>query len=88
MLPPPGLGLKIILHMQKFQAKGLVILLLWPSISWFGIIFPEGHTSDFVKDHWIFKPFFLADNKTTSKVLKDKFTFMCIGLLVDFKGML
>ena len=86
-LPPPNLALKVLLHLQKFQAKGLVLLPLWPAASWFCTIFPEGHLPNFVKSFLIFKPFFLAHNQATSGVFRGNSSFDCIALQVNFNNL-
>ena len=83
VIPPPKLVLKILLHLQKFQAKGLVILPMWPSAAWFSKIFPEGPMMSFVKEFMLVNPFFLADDNATSQVFRGKSSFLCMDMYVD-----
>ena len=87
VLPPPRHVLKILLHLELYQARGLVVFPLWTSASWFMRIFPEGHLPSFVQDFLVFRPFFLADEEAISGVFRGRAKFDCVALYVDFKDM-
>ena len=86
--PPPSLIVPTVLHFSKFGAKGLLVLPVWKSATfWFNIV-PDGrHLAAWAKNFLLFKPSgFICDNAVESTTFKNPVNFEMLCIQFDFFG--
>ena len=86
VLPPIRLLVSVTRFLALQQARGLLVLPLWPSANWFNFFFPDGvHTKLWVKKLLVFEPSFHTNLKT-STCFSGQVTFRAVALEFDFRA--
>ena len=88
--PPPGLITAFILHLAKFMTKGVLIIPLWRSASFWNNVFPDGkHGCWWMKELMTFKPSgFISDSEIISTTFKNPVNFSMLAVKFDFSDIL
>ena len=85
--PPPSLYTAAILHFQKYGVKGLLLVPVWKTASFWNNVVPDGvHLPSWVKSFLVFRPSgFIVDPNVSSFTFKQKpVAFDMLGLVFDF----
>lgn len=88
IFPPPSKILASILHLNKFQSRGLLVIPVWRASSFWMKIVPDGkHLCSWSKKFLLFKPSgFISDSAIISSTFKNPPTFDMLVILFDFSA--
>ena len=86
--PPPSFILPTLLHFLKHQSRGLLLVPVWLSASFWSLIVPDGvHTAQWGVRHLKFKPSgFSVSPAVTSSTFRNGY-FEMLGIHFDFLGL-
>ena len=89
IFPPPSVITGVILHLQRFQVSGLLLVPFWPSVSFWCNLVPDGvHLPIWAKRFLIFRPSgFLWDPVLTSTAFKNPPQFDMLAVEFNFSGL-
>ena len=83
LCPPISLIISVIKHLRLCGAEGTLLVPVWPSSSFWPILYPNGTTmASFVKDFMIVDPFYIST--VTTSVFSGHQSFKSIALKISF----
>ena len=88
VFPPPSLVTATILHLQKFQVRGLLLVPFWRSASFWNNVVPDGrHLAVWALSFYRFRPSgFVCDPMVTSSTFKNPPNFDILAIRFNFAG--
>ena len=87
IFPPPRSIVAVLLHLRKFGASGVLVVPVWPSCSFFNVVFPDGrHPGSWAMDLIRFRPSgFLWDPCIRSHTFKNNPSFDVVAIHFSFR---
>ena len=89
LFPMPKDLCKVVWRLQEQEAKGAILVPVWPASPFFNFFWPDGsHAASWVEGMWITRPQFICGPLVTSKGFKGRRIFESAVLKVDFANFL
>ena len=85
LFPPVSICVNVARHLASQEAKGILIIPIWPTSVWFNFFFNDGaHCSFWVQKLFVFSPKFIP-NLNSPSCFAESVTFQAAALQFDFK---
>ena len=85
LFPPVSLCVNVTRYLASQEARGILIIPLWPFSVWFNFFFSDGaHCSSWVQKMFVFSPNFIP-NLNSPSCFAEVVTFQAVALQFDFR---